>query len=274
VLPGRTMAATSATVAIRVTRPSQLSRASSRDWLHRSAAPNRSMRHWHKRAACIIRPVRDTVGKQQASGSGEDRPEDNVRDEAQRRMEDELKDPRTPFEYLIPRPLRLAVVGSAAASCFIACLLDAARVASDPSLSMADGTVKALGINLAGLALFAALFSFDNASAEKRVRRRKEIREAQIEFGDREVFVNESGQRMSKLKEVDDDWILRRLERWGQRDQLPLVGPKKGALLQSLVREKQPQRAVEVGSFIGYSAILMAQVLPPYGRLITIENDW
>eukprot|EP00951_Prasinocladus_malaysianus_P036946 scaffold393030_cov44-Prasinocladus_malaysianus.AAC.2 len=78
-----------------------------------------------------------------------------------------------------------------------------------------------------------------------------QIRDAQIEFGDREVFVNDKGQKMSKLKEVDDDWIVRRLERWGRRDQLPLVGPKKGAILQQLIEEKNPKRVVEVGSFLG-----------------------
>lgn len=29
--------------------------------------------------------------------------------------------------------------------------------------------------------------------------------------------MNEQGERMSRLKEVNSDWILRRLEGWGQR---------------------------------------------------------
>jgi len=73
-----------------------------------------------------------------------------------------------------------------------------------------------LGVNVTGLLVSAYLFQLDQASAETRVERRKEIREAQIEFGDREVYVNQDGEWMSKLKEVDDDWILRRLERWGR----------------------------------------------------------
>ena len=44
-----------------------------------------------------------------------------------------------------------------------------------------------------------------------------QVRKAQIGMGDREVFVNEEGERMSRLREVDSDWILRRLERWGRR---------------------------------------------------------
>ncbi len=44
-----------------------------------------------------------------------------------------------------------------------------------------------------------------------------QIRKAQLRIGDREIFTNDSGERMSRLKDVDDDWILRRLERWGKR---------------------------------------------------------
>ena len=61
---------------------------------------------------------------------------------------------------------------------------------------------------------------------------------------------------------MDDEWILKRLERWGRQDMLPMVGPKKGAILQQLVLEKQPQVVYEIGAFLGYSAITMAQVVP------------
>lgn len=46
------------------------------------------------------------------------------------------------------------------------------------------------------------------------------MRAAQIRLGDREVLVNNAGERVSRLKEVDADWILRRLERWGRRVRL------------------------------------------------------
>jgi predicted O-methyltransferase YrrM len=60
--------------------------------------------------------------------------------------------------------------------------------------------------------------------------------------------------------QVDDDWIARRLERWGKRDGMPFLGPKKAAILQQLVQQQQPQLAVEVGTMAGYSAIKIAQV--------------
>jgi hypothetical protein len=42
----------------------------------------------------------------------------------------------------------------------------------------------------------------DSAGAEARVQQRREIRQAQIRSGDREVFVNEQGETMSRLKEA------------------------------------------------------------------------
>ncbi len=78
-----------------------------------------------------------------------------------------------------------------------------------------------------------------------------QLREAQIAVGDREVFFNNEGERMSRLKEVNDEWILKRLERWGRRDNLPFVGTKKGAIMKGLVADKAPMLAVEVGTMCG-----------------------
>jgi len=52
-----------------------------------------------------------------------------------------------------------------------------------------------------------------------------------------------------------------------------MIGPEKGKILQNLVIQREPQVVVEVGSFLGYSAILIAQVLPTNSSLISIESD-
>ena len=57
-----------------------------------------------------------------------------------------------------------------------------------------------------------------------------QVRKAQVNIGDREVYVNEEGERMSRLKEVNSDWIIRRLERWGQR-----VWPQRCSLQQGIM---------------------------------------
>lgn len=58
------------------------------------------------------------------------------------------------------------------------------------------------------------------------------------------------------------------------QDALPFIGPKKGALLQQLVREQRPRLAVEVGTLCGYSTLLIAQAMSPDAQLISLECDW
>jgi hypothetical protein len=68
---------------------------------------------------------------------------------------------------------------------------------------------------------------------------------------------------MSRLKDVDDDWILRRLERWGQSSRMPFLGPEKAKIIQDIMQDVRPMVVVEVGTMCGYSAIKLAQALPP-----------
>ena len=39
--------------------------------------------------------------------------------------------------------------------------------------------------------------------------------------------------------------------RWGRSENMPFMGPKKGALLQRLVKDRKPLLAVEVGTMAG-----------------------
>jgi hypothetical protein len=73
----------------------------------------------------------------------------------------------------------------------------------EPAIAAAEGTgPRDLLINLLGLTVFSALLYYDNAAAQQRIEQRKEVRQAQIAFGDREVYVNDQGDTMSRLKEV------------------------------------------------------------------------
>ncbi|GAB4511913.1 MAG: class I SAM-dependent methyltransferase [Sulfuricaulis sp.] len=68
--------------------------------------------------------------------------------------------------------------------------------------------------------------------------------------------------------------LLRELEKYTQRhcdDAQMLIGPHEGALLAMLVRLTGARRVLEIGTFTGYSALCMAEVLPGNGRLITCE---
>jgi predicted O-methyltransferase YrrM len=52
---------------------------------------------------------------------------------------------------------------------------------------------------------------------------------------------------------------------------IPVVGRAKARLLRRLVERHRPTRAIEVGSLLGYSAIVIAAALPPRGRLTCVE---
>ncbi|MGZ4597966.1 MAG: O-methyltransferase [Actinomycetes bacterium] len=50
-----------------------------------------------------------------------------------------------------------------------------------------------------------------------------------------------------------------------------MVGTLEGRLLAALVAMQRPQRVLELGTFTGYSALSMAESLPPGGRIITCD---
>ncbi len=52
-----------------------------------------------------------------------------------------------------------------------------------------------------------------------------------------------------------------------------MVGPLEGALLKNLVRMTGAKRALEIGTFTGYSALSIAEGLPDDGTLITCDID-
>ena len=65
--------------------------------------------------------------------------------------------------------------------------------------------------------------------------------------------------------------VLKEIESMTARRFLPIVGPDKGRVLVRVIREVKPKRVLEVGTLIGYSAILMAKELESDAHLITIE---
>jgi len=78
-------------------------------------------------------------------------------------------------------------------------------------------------------------------------------------------------QRMTILSKADE--ILKEIERTAESKFLPIVGPEKGRVLVKIVRETEPKRVLEVGTLVGYSAILMGKELGSETRLIGIEID-
>ena len=54
---------------------------------------------------------------------------------------------------------------------------------------------------------------------------------------------------------------------------IPVVGRAKGRLIRRLIERHGCQRGIEIGSLVGYSAILIASAMPPKGRLVCVETN-
>lgn len=67
------------------------------------------------------------------------------------------------------------------------------------------------------------------------------------------------------------DEVLRQIEKASQKNFLPIIGPYKGRILAEEVRKAKPQHVLEVGTLIGYSAILMGKELEDKAEIVTIE---
>ena len=75
---------------------------------------------------------------------------------------------------------------------------------------------------------------------------------------------------LALMKMKSTEKVLSKIEEQAKQVFLPLVGRKKGKLLEAIVRKKQPKLILEIGTLIGFSAILMAQHLKG-GKIISIE---
>jgi len=67
------------------------------------------------------------------------------------------------------------------------------------------------------------------------------------------------------------DEILRQIEKLSLKHFLPIIGPYKGKFLAEEIRKAKPHRVLEVGTLIGYSAILMGKELDAQAEIVTIE---
>jgi caffeoyl-CoA O-methyltransferase len=68
------------------------------------------------------------------------------------------------------------------------------------------------------------------------------------------------------LELIDETEEVTGLSRWS-------IGKVEGKLLQLLVKISGARNAIEIGTFTGYSALIIAEALPEDGRLITCETN-
>ena len=66
--------------------------------------------------------------------------------------------------------------------------------------------------------------------------------------------------------------FLDRVETEARREDVPIIRKETSAFLKMLVAAKRPERILEVGTAVGYSALLMCRVMPENCRITTIEK--
>lgn len=65
--------------------------------------------------------------------------------------------------------------------------------------------------------------------------------------------------------------VLRAMETFGARYPMFAIGPVKGLIVDDVVRRKRPTSVLEVGSFLGYSAVRIGSQLPEGAAMVCVE---
>lgn len=52
--------------------------------------------------------------------------------------------------------------------------------------------------------------------------------------------------------------VLENIEKIAKNELLPSIGPIKGKIIKNIIKEHTPEKALEIGTLQGYSAILIA----------------
>ncbi|KAI9325878.1 S-adenosyl-L-methionine-dependent methyltransferase [Zopfochytrium polystomum] len=72
----------------------------------------------------------------------------------------------------------------------------------------------------------------------------------------------------------DPDSVIAAFDDYGRRiGWFMAVGDEKGAIIDSLIGRFKPASIVEIGGYIGYSAVRFMRLLPPGGKLVTFEYN-
>lgn len=76
----------------------------------------------------------------------------------------------------------------------------------------------------------------------------------------------------SNAKQGDAEDVLKTIDEWCWRSQWMMnIGNLKGQVLDQAVNNAKPKIAVELGGYVGYSAIRIARLMPPGSKFYTIE---
>ena len=72
--------------------------------------------------------------------------------------------------------------------------------------------------------------------------------------------------------EPDDSPVCMEIAREARKAEIPIIRRETASLLKTLVAMKQPKKILEVGTAVGYSALLMSEAMPAGCSITTIEK--
>ncbi len=67
--------------------------------------------------------------------------------------------------------------------------------------------------------------------------------------------------------------LFKEIEEYASQNNIPIINKVSSQLLIETVKTKKPTSILEIGTAVGYSALLMANYMPNEGKIITIEQD-
>jgi predicted O-methyltransferase YrrM len=67
--------------------------------------------------------------------------------------------------------------------------------------------------------------------------------------------------------------LFEEMEKYAAEYNVPIINKLSSNLLIDVVKRNKPKSILEIGTAIGYSALLMAHYMPQDGKIITIEQD-
>jgi len=67
--------------------------------------------------------------------------------------------------------------------------------------------------------------------------------------------------------------LFKEIEEYADVNNIPIINKISSQLLIETVKNKAPKSILEIGTAVGYSALLMASYMPQDGKIITIEQD-
>uniref|UniRef100_UPI003AAA4617 transmembrane O-methyltransferase homolog n=1 Tax=Centroberyx gerrardi TaxID=166262 RepID=UPI003AAA4617 len=77
----------------------------------------------------------------------------------------------------------------------------------------------------------------------------------------------------SKCTHGNADSVLETFDLYADTHPSLSIGPQRGEVLDGVLRRVQPRRVLELGTHCGYSSVRLLRLLPPAGRLLTVELD-